>query len=147
MSRSCDTIFASGCNQLRDSRIERHSRPGATAHSSFPRKARPRPSDKALTIDRERVCLRRANPSLDATRRPRPLTDPRTSDMRHRLAPLAWLFAASATVVILGGCAHRALAQGDLEKTPWATTMVYPVGDPQDFEKPAPGDRNGFSLS
>jgi hypothetical protein len=41
----------------------------------------------------------------------------------------------------------RALAQGDLEKTPWATSMVYPVGDPNDFGKPAPGDQNGFSLS
>jgi len=67
--------------------------------------------------------------------------------MRHRLAPLAWLFAASATLFVSAGCAHRALAQGDLEKTPWATTMVYPVGDPQDFGKPGPGDHNGFVLS
>ncbi len=67
--------------------------------------------------------------------------------MRHRLAPIAWLLSTSLSLLALGVCAPRALAQGDLEKTPWATTMVYPVGDPEDFQKPAPGDQNGFSLS
>ncbi len=45
------------------------------------------------------------------------------------------------------GCAANVRAQGDLEKTPWATTMVYPVGNPLDYQQPAPGDHNGFSLS
>jgi len=45
------------------------------------------------------------------------------------------------------GLATPSRAQGDLEKTPWATSMVYPVGDPADFQRPAPGDQHGFSLS
>lgn len=53
----------------------------------------------------------------------------------------------AATLVLCGtGGASNARAQGDLEKTPWATTMVYPVGDPLDYQRPAPGDVNGFSL-
>ena len=53
----------------------------------------------------------------------------------------------AATLVLFGtGGATSARAQGDLEKTPWATTMVYPVGDPLDYQRPAPGDVNGFSL-
>lgn len=40
-----------------------------------------------------------------------------------------------------------ALAQGDLERTPWATTMIYPVGDPLDYEQPAPGEARGFQLA
>ncbi len=38
-------------------------------------------------------------------------------------------------------------AQGELERTPWATTMVSPVGDPLDFQRPAPGETSGFALS
>lgn len=40
-----------------------------------------------------------------------------------------------------------ACAQGELEQTPWATTMIYPVGDPLDFQQPAPGETQGFALS
>ena len=67
--------------------------------------------------------------------------------MSHRRASFAWLLAVSAALLGLVGPAQLARAQGDLEKTPWATSMVYPVGDPLDFAKPAPGDQNGFSLS
>ena len=52
-----------------------------------------------------------------------------------------------AAAVALGAGSSRANAQGDLEQTPWATTMVYPVGDPLDYQRPAPGDLAGFSLS
>ena len=38
-------------------------------------------------------------------------------------------------------------AQGELERTPWATSMVSPVGDPLDFQRPAPGEASGFALS
>jgi murein DD-endopeptidase MepM/ murein hydrolase activator NlpD len=48
---------------------------------------------------------------------------------------------------VLGLVGSSAQAQGDLEKTPWATGMVYPVGDPQDFQRPAPGEERGFSIS
>ena len=54
---------------------------------------------------------------------------------------------ATILVVSLTGCAANVRAQGDLQRTPWATTMVYPVGDPLDYQRPAPGDLNGFSLS
>jgi hypothetical protein len=54
---------------------------------------------------------------------------------------------ALASALCLFGGAGIARAEGDLEKTPWATTMVYPVGDPLDYQRPAPGDVNGFSLS
>jgi murein DD-endopeptidase MepM/ murein hydrolase activator NlpD len=47
----------------------------------------------------------------------------------------------------LGAGSSSAFAQGDLEQTPWATTMVYPVGDPLNYQLPAPGDLTGFSLS
>ncbi len=40
-----------------------------------------------------------------------------------------------------------ASAQGEIEKTPWATTMIYPVGDPLDFQRPGPGELRGFQLS
>ena len=49
--------------------------------------------------------------------------------------------------LMLTGCAANVHAQGELEKTPWATTMVYPVGDPLDFGQPAPGEKSGFLLS
>ena len=52
-----------------------------------------------------------------------------------------------AAALALGAGASNAHAQGDLERTPWATTMVYPVGDPLDYQRPAPGDHAGFSLS
>ena len=53
----------------------------------------------------------------------------------------------AATTVMLTGSAIHASAQGELEKTPWATSMVYPVGDPLDYGRPAPGETKGFSLS
>src|SRR5262245_3588558 len=49
--------------------------------------------------------------------------------------------------LLLGVGVADVQAQGELEKTPWATTMVYPVGDPLDFGRPAPGEVNGFNLS
>src|SRR5687767_12003757 len=52
-----------------------------------------------------------------------------------------------AAALTLGTGASIAHAQGDLERTPSATTMVYPVGDPLDYQRPAPGDLKGFSLS
>jgi len=48
---------------------------------------------------------------------------------------------------LLGALASGAIAQGELERTPWATTMVSPVGDPLDFQRPAPGENEGFALS
>src|SRR5678815_6168622 len=56
-------------------------------------------------------------------------------------------FTVLAAVLALGAGSVAAHAQGDLEQTPWATTMVYPVGDPLDYQRPAPGDHAGFSLS
>ena len=50
-------------------------------------------------------------------------------------------------VVAIVGAASSAWAQSDLDKTPWATGMVYPVGDPKDFQRPAPGEENGYSIS
>jgi hypothetical protein len=47
----------------------------------------------------------------------------------------------------LVAAAPSAWAQGELDKTPWATGMVYPVGDPKDFQQPAPGESKGFSIS
>ena len=55
----------------------------------------------------------------------------------------ALAFALAAMLLTAGA----AFSQSELEKTPWATTMVYPVGDPLDYQRPAPGDVNGFSLS
>src|SRR5688572_31550039 len=52
--------------------------------------------------------------------------------------------------LVFAGCAanvSNVQAQGELEKTPWATTMVYPVGDPLDYGRAAPGEARGFSLS
>lgn len=46
----------------------------------------------------------------------------------------------------LVGCPANVRAQGELERTPWATTMVYPVGDPLDFQRPARGEASGFAL-
>jgi hypothetical protein len=54
---------------------------------------------------------------------------------------------ALAAGLFLAGSAVSAHAQGELEKTPWATTMVYPVGDPLDYGRPAPGEAKGFLLS
>lgn len=61
--------------------------------------------------------------------------------------PIQLVLLAGAFALLVAGCPANACAQGDLEKTPWATTMVYPVGDPLDYQQAAPGDRNGFSLS
>jgi hypothetical protein len=52
-----------------------------------------------------------------------------------------------AAALAIGAGSGVAHAQGDIEQTPWATTMVYPVGDPLDYQRPAPGDLAGFSLS
>ncbi|MEP7027478.1 MAG: M23 family metallopeptidase [Candidatus Eisenbacteria bacterium] len=60
---------------------------------------------------------------------------------------ISFILFGGALALFLVGCAANVRAQGDLEKTPWATTMVYPVGDPLDYERPASGDHNGFSLS
>lgn len=49
--------------------------------------------------------------------------------------------------LLLTGSAASVEAQGELEKTPWATTMVYPVGDPLDYGRAAPGEARGFALS
>jgi len=65
--------------------------------------------------------------------------------MLLRAKNLAAFVAALALLAALGATTVR--AQGDLERTPWATTMVYPVGDPLDYQRPAPGDARGFSLS
>lgn len=54
---------------------------------------------------------------------------------------------ASALLLAVTGCASNVRAQGDLQKTPWATSMVYPVGNPLDYKQPAAGDHHGFSLS
>jgi hypothetical protein len=54
---------------------------------------------------------------------------------------------ASALALCLSGCAANVRAQADLQKTPWTTTMVYPVGNPLDYKLPAAGDHNGFNLS
>jgi hypothetical protein len=66
---------------------------------------------------------------------------PQTRSARDILASLA------VAALLLSGCAANVHAQGELEKTPWATTMVYPVGDPIDYGRPAPGEKNGFQLS
>ena len=50
-------------------------------------------------------------------------------------------------LLFVAGCAANVGAQGDLEKTPWATTMVYPVGNPLDFQQPGPGDQAGFNIA
>jgi murein DD-endopeptidase MepM/ murein hydrolase activator NlpD len=49
--------------------------------------------------------------------------------------------------VLCAFAATQACAQGELEKTPWATSLIYPVGDPLDYARPAPGEINGFSLA
>ena len=51
----------------------------------------------------------------------------------------ATIVLAAALAFGLGNGVNAAHAEGDLEQTPWATTMVYPVGDPLDYQRPAPG--------
>jgi murein DD-endopeptidase MepM/ murein hydrolase activator NlpD len=58
--------------------------------------------------------------------------------------PLSLLLA---PVALLGALVGDVYAQGEIERTPWATSMVYPVGDPLDFQRPAPGEIQGFALS
>jgi hypothetical protein len=65
-------------------------------------------------------------------------------DDRSRIPVLVSLVLAASAFVAGAGDVR---AQGELEKTPWATTMVYPVGDPLDFQRPAPGENKGFALS
>ncbi len=60
--------------------------------------------------------------------------------------PLAWA-PAMFVAALLAVPASMVRAQGDLEKTPWATGMVYPVGDPKNFQLPAPGEERGFAIS
>jgi hypothetical protein len=59
---------------------------------------------------------------------------------------LLYAIRACALALCLIGAADFAYAEAELDRTPWATTMVYPVGDPLDYQQPAPGDANGFSL-
>lgn len=66
---------------------------------------------------------------------------PQIRSIRDVLASLA------VAALLLTGCAANVQAQGELEQTPWATTMVYPVGDPVDYGQPAPGEKSGFQLS
>ncbi len=66
--------------------------------------------------------------------------------MTLRRSTTATLVALVFAPFALAGCAANARAQGELERTPWATTMVSPVGDPLDFQRPAPGETSGFAL-
>ncbi|MEO6462445.1 MAG: M23 family metallopeptidase, partial [Candidatus Eisenbacteria bacterium] len=66
---------------------------------------------------------------------------PQSRSTRDILASLA------IAAFLLTGSAANVQAQGELEKTPWATTMVFPVGDPIDYGLPAPGEKTGFQLS
>ena len=78
---------------------------------------------------------------------PPPPDHPGKRVMRFPQAGLRACASALAIVLALGVTISDASAQGDLEKTPWATGMVYPVGDPQNFQLPAPGEERGFAIS